>query len=154
MDLIKYKNNYNDIFRVLESLSDAQIKFKPGENKWSIHEVITHLADTEIQSHVRFRTILANKNPYIVYHDEMDWSIILDYSKIDLKESLEVIRLMRRVNYNLLSRLTSEDFSKKGIHSTRGELSLEELANSYIEHVEAHLNQINKNIDSMKKNKI
>jgi len=58
---------------------------------------------------------------------------------------------MRRVNYNLLTRLTPDDFNKKGVHSTRGELSLETLANSYIDHVDAHLNQINRNIDSMKK---
>ena len=150
MDLTKYRDNYNGIFEVLEKLSNDQINYKPAENKWSIHEIITHLADTEIQSHVRFRTILANKNPFMVYHDEMDWSVILDYSKIDLEESLEVIRLMRKVNYNLLCRLKPEDFNKKGMHSTRGEVSLEALVNSYMDHVGKHLNQINRNINSMK----
>lgn len=152
MDLLKYKNNYNEIFEVLEKLTRDRINYKPAENKWSVHEIITHLADTEVQSHVRFRTILANKNPYMVYHDEMDWSVILDYSKINFEESLEVIRLMRRVNYNLLSRLKPEDFNKKGVHSTRGELSLEELVNSYIDHVNTHLNQINKNLYLMNTN--
>ena len=93
MDLIKYRDGYNELFEVLGKLSKDQVNYKPAENKWSVHEIIVHLADTEIQSHVRFRIILANKNPYIVYHDEMDWSIILDYSKIDLEESLEVIKL-------------------------------------------------------------
>jgi hypothetical protein len=152
MELKKYQSNYNGIFEILEALSDQQINYKPAENKWSIHEIITHLADTEVQSHVRFRTILANKNPFMIYYDEMDWSIILDYSKINLDESLEVIRLMRKVNYNLLSRLKPEDFKKKGVHSTKGELILEALVNSYIEHVEAHLNQINRNISLMKDN--
>ena len=58
---------------------------------------------------------------------------------------------MRKVNYNLLSRLKPEDFQKKGVHSTKGELSLEELASSYIDHVDTHLNQINKNINLMKR---
>jgi hypothetical protein len=150
MDLTRYQNNYNEIFIVLKNLSDDQINYKPADNKWSVHEIMTHLADTEVQSHVRFRTILANREPNMVYHDEMDWSVKLDYTKIKLDESLEVIRLMRKVNYNLLSRLKPEDFEKKGVHSARGELTLEALVNSYVDHVNTHLNQINKNINSMK----
>jgi len=152
MELAKYQNNYDGIFKVLCTLSEHQINYKPAENKWSVHEIITHLADTEVQSHVRFRTILANKNPFMIYFDEMDWSIILEYSKINLDESLEVIRLMRKVNYNLLSRLKPEDFKKKGVHSTKGELTLEDLVNSYIEHVETHLNQINRSINLINEN--
>ncbi len=147
MDLLRYLNNYNEIFHILKNLSNEQINYKPAENKWSVHEIITHLADTEVQSHVRFRTILANKVPYMVYFDEMDWSIILEYTQINLEESLEVIKLMRRVNYNLLSRLKPEDFNKRGIHSTRGELTLKDLVNSYINHVDTHLVQINRNIN-------
>lgn len=147
MDLLRYLNNYNEIFHILKNLSNEQINYKPAENKWSVHEIITHLADTEVQSHVRFRTILANKVPYMVYFDEMDWSIILEYTQINSEESLEVIKLMRRVNYNLLSRLKPEDFNKRGIHSTHGELTLKDLVNSYINHVDTHLVQINRNIN-------
>jgi hypothetical protein len=82
----------------------------------------------------------------MIYFDEMDWSVILDYSKVDLNESLEVISLMRRVNYNLLSRLSAEDFNKEGVHSTRGNVTLDNLVESYIEHVNTHLNQIKKNL--------
>ena len=67
MDLSEYKNNYSQIFNLLKKLSTDQINFKPDKNKWSIHEIITHLADTEIQSHVRARTILANKDPKMIY---------------------------------------------------------------------------------------
>jgi hypothetical protein len=150
MNLSRYLNNYNEIFDVLKNLSEEQINYKPKQDKWSVHEIITHLADTEVQSHVRFRTILANREPNMVYHDEMDWSIKLDYTKINLEESLEVIKLMRKVNYNLLCRLKPEDFVKKGVHSTRGEVTLGDLVNSYVDHVNTHLNQINKNINSMR----
>ncbi|MBN1996710.1 DinB family protein [candidate division KSB1 bacterium] len=149
MDLTEYKTNYTEIFNLLKKLSTDQINFKPAINKWSIHEILAHLADTEVQSHVRMRTILANKDPIMVYFDEMDWSIILDYNKVELNESLEVIQLMRKVNYNLLSRLLPEQFQKKGIHSVRGELSLEELIQFYIQHVNEHLRQIRRNLSLM-----
>ena len=149
MNLREYKNNYLPVFKLLKTLSPLQIAFKPAYNKWSIHEIITHLADTEVQSHVRFRTMLANKNPLLIYFDEMDWSIILDYSKVDLSESIKVIKLMRKVNYKLLSRLAAADFSKKGIHSVRGELSLAEMVRFYIQHVNNHLEQINRNLTAL-----
>ena len=152
MDLEKYKNNYSEILSLVKTLSDIEINFKPAKDKWSIHEIITHLADTEIQSHVRFRTILANKNPQMPYFDEMDWSVILDYKQVDLKESITVINLMRAVNYNLLSRLPSEYFDKKGIHSTRGETTLIELVEFYIQHVNTHLNQIKRTLELLNKN--
>ena len=152
MDLSEYKKNYKEVFELLKTLSKDQITYKPDKDKWSIHEIITHLADTEVQSHVRFRTILANKNPQMIYFDEMDWSVILDYTKVDLRESLEVIRLMRRVNVNLLSRLAPEHFNKKGFHSVRGELSLEELVSFYVQHVNDHLKQIKRNLSLMERN--
>ena len=149
MDIIEYKNNFKELFDLLPSLTEAQINYKPAENKWSVHEIITHLADVEIQSHVRIRTILANKNPQMIYYDEMDWSVILDYKKIDLNESLEIIKLIRCSNYNLLSRIPVEYFDKKGIHSTKGEMTLEYFVSSCIQHIYKHINQIKRNLQDM-----
>jgi uncharacterized damage-inducible protein DinB len=151
MNLKEYKQNYLPIFRLLKKLTPAQINYKPDKNSWSIHEIITHLADTEVQSHVRFRTILANKDTKMIYFDQMDWSILLEYTKVDFKESLQVIDLMRKVNFNLLSRLRPEQFNKKGIHSVRGELSLEELINFYVQHVNKHAGQISRNLSLLQK---
>ena len=146
MNLIKYRNCFQEVFDVLKNLSGDQINFKPAPDKWSIHEIITHLADCEVQSHVRIRAILADREPRMLYHDEMDWSVILEYSKVELDESLEVIQLLRRVNYNLLSRLPDDYFNKTGIHSKRGEISLRGYIDSYIQHIERHLNQIKRNL--------
>jgi hypothetical protein len=149
MDLIEYKNNFKELFDLLPSLSEAQINYKPAENKWSVHEIITHLADVEIQSHVRIRTLLANKDPRMIYHDQMDWSVILDYKKVNLTESLEIIKLIRSSNCNLLSRIPAEYFNKKGIHSTKGEMTLEHFVSSCIQHVYRHIIQIKRNLQDM-----
>jgi hypothetical protein len=149
MNINEYKNNFKELFDLLPSLSETQINYKPAENKWSVHEIITHLADVEIQSHVRIRTILANKDPRIIYHDQMDWSLILDYKKIDINESLEIIKLIRRSNCNLLSRIPEEYFDKKGIHSTKGEMTLEYFVSSCLQHVYKHINQIKRNLQEM-----
>jgi hypothetical protein len=149
MNLIEYKNNFKELFDLLTLLNETQINYKPAENKWSIHEIITHLADVEIQSHVRIRTILANKDSRMIYYDQMDWSVILDYKKIDLNESLEIIKLIRSSNYNLLSRIPAEYFDKKGIHSTKGEMTLEFFVSSCIQHVYKHINQIKRNLQDM-----
>ncbi|MFO7448289.1 MAG: DinB family protein [Ignavibacteriaceae bacterium] len=150
MNLAEYKDNFSPVFALLLTLGEDKINFKPAEDKWSIHEIITHLADVEVQSHVRIRTILANKDPRMIYHDQMEWSVILEYSKVDLKESIEIIKLIRESNYNLLSRIPPEYFKKAGIHSTKGEMTLDYFVNSIVNHTYKHLSQIKNNLEHFK----
>jgi hypothetical protein len=77
-------------------------KYKPAPNKWSIHEVFIHLADSEIQSHVRCRMIIAEPGTTIPNHDEHQWSVALKYLESDVDEALESIRLARLINSRLL----------------------------------------------------
>ena len=76
----------------------------------------------------------------------MDWSVILDYSSTDLNDAIELIKLIRKINFNLLIKLTTEQFNYTGIHTTKGEISLEKLVNMYCQHVEQHFNQMKRNI--------
>ena len=72
-------------------------KYKPAPDKWSIHEVVIHLADSEVQSHVRLRMILAEPGTTIPNHDEHQWSVALNYLLSDVDEALTTIRHIRRL---------------------------------------------------------
>ena len=77
-------------------------KYKRAENKWSIYEVVIHVADSEIQSYVRCRMIIAEPGTTIPNHDEHQWSVALKYLESDVDEALESIRLARLINSRLL----------------------------------------------------
>ncbi len=146
VDLEDYKNGYQDIIRTIEGIGPEKMRYKPAPDSWSIHEILVHLADTEVQSHVRMRTILADGPAIIMNHNEMAWSVVLRYSETDIKDALAIIKLVRRVNYELLSSLGNSEWQKQGTHSVRGIFSLQKCVSEYIEHIHLHISQIQRNL--------
>ena len=149
-DLEDYKNGYQDIIEVLDGIGPEKIRCKSSPDSWSIHEILVHLADTEIQSHVRMRTILADIPAIIMNHNEMAWSVVLRYRETGIDDALTIIKLMRRVNYKLLSTLENSEWEKQGIHSVRGIFSLQKCVSEYTEHLHQHIAQIQRNLKAFK----
>jgi uncharacterized damage-inducible protein DinB len=110
--------------------------------KWSIAQVVRHLADAEIVWAWRLRLILAQDRPELTGYDQDRWSARLGYERADAGESLELFSTVRRSNVRLLERATAADLKRVGVHSERGEESLEHLRRLYAGHDLLHLRQI------------
>ncbi|MGH7703071.1 MAG: DinB family protein [Gemmatimonadales bacterium] len=113
---------------------------KPG--KWSMLEVVLHLADTEIVGGWRFRMILAHDQPAIESYDQDLWSQRLHYAEADLETALEQFSALRRANLRLLEPTTLEERKRFGIHAERGEESVGHMIRMYAGHDLTHLRQI------------
>jgi len=100
--LQRYKNGSALLRQALHQLPPEMWKYQPGPNKWSVHEIVIHLSDSEVQSHVPCRTILAEPGTTIMNHEEYEWSVALNYLQRDLEEALGIIALVRSANFNLL----------------------------------------------------
>src|SRR5258706_13109534 len=97
-----FRNGPSDLAHALESFPKEMWEFKPASNSWSIHEIVVHLADAEVQSHVRIRTIISEPSTTLSYYDEYRWSQALGYSGQDIPTSLQIISLIRESNNSLL----------------------------------------------------
>ncbi|PCJ55339.1 MAG: hypothetical protein COA79_21085 [Planctomycetota bacterium] len=149
-DLFIYSKGYEKLLTEISGLDQTILKFKPTTSSWSIHEIIVHLADSEAQSYVRFRTIIADSSPLIANHDENAWSDKLLNANASLEDALMMIKLIRKINYLLLTSLSSSTFNKTGVHSIRGNESLFELVQIYTQHIGQHIKQIQRNIEEFK----
>jgi hypothetical protein len=118
-----------------------ELDFMP-ENKWSVRQIVCHLADSEAVGLMRFRQLIAEENPAMVPFDQDAWTARLDYSKRKISQALEIFRVLRFANYELLKDLPEETFARSGTHSKRGPLSLRDMLRMYAEHVENHVKQI------------
>ncbi|PYQ63386.1 MAG: hypothetical protein DMF54_16935, partial [Acidobacteria bacterium] len=49
-------------------------KWRPGEGKWSVHEVVCHCGDSEANGALRIRYLAAEKDPLIVGYDQAQWA--------------------------------------------------------------------------------
>ncbi len=125
--------------------------FRPAPKEWTAHEIVIHLADTEIQSHVRCRVILAEPGGPLPYYDEKRWTESLGYAQTSREAALSLIGLIRQANLNLLRLLPEEAWQRFALHSTRGRMTLEDWLEGYTAHLLRHIGQIRKNCSLFRK---
>ena len=110
--------------------------------KWSILQVLQHLADTELVHGFRVRMILAHDSPDILGYDQDAWANRLNYNEVEPAEALEQLRLLRRINLKLIRALDNEQLERAGRHSERGLESVRKIVQLIAAHDILHLNQI------------
>jgi hypothetical protein len=128
--------------RAITGLSVFELRRKEQSDKWSIVEVVRHLADSEVVWAWRMRLILAQDRPPITGYDQDLWAERLRYRESDAQEALEEFTVLRRGNLGVLGKATPADLARVGVHVERGEESLDRLHRMYAGHDLLHLNQI------------
>lgn len=113
---------------------------RPG--KWSVRQVLAHLADSEIVWAYRLRMVIAQDRPPLTGYDQDAWADRLGYAEWDPAESLETFGAVRRSNLGVLRRASDADLARVGLHAERGEESLEHMIRLYAGHDLLHLRQI------------
>ena len=128
--------------RAIEGLASAQLRKPEAPGKWSIAQVLQHLADSDLVWGWRVRLILAQDRPTLTGYDQDLWAERLHYADADSQEALEQLRVLRRGNLDLIARATPDDLKRVGVHSERGEESVGYLCGLYAGHDLLHLRQI------------
>jgi hypothetical protein len=118
-----------------------ELDFKP-EGAWSVRQIVCHLADTEAVCVMRFRQVIAEDNPALPGFDGAAWAQSLDYGQRKISQALEIFRVLRASNYELLKGLPPATYQRGGNHSEHGRMSLLDLVETYAEHVENHVRQL------------
>lgn len=116
--------------------------FLPAPGKWSIRQLIAHVADSEMVGAHRLRQMIAEENPTLIAYDQEAWAKNLDYARRKPKQSLESFRRMRAENYELLKDLPEAAFARIGNHTERGSLTLHDQLELLSQHAESHARQM------------
>ena len=123
----------------------------PG--KWTIRQIVAHLADAELVGAHRFRQVIAEDNPTLIAFDQDAWVRNLDYAHRKPKQSLETFRRIRAENHELLKSLPPAAFDRAGNHSQNGRMTLAQLLEGYAQHAESHARQLQETRDEYKRAK-
>jgi hypothetical protein len=130
------------IERLVKKASGAKLRKRPAPGKWSVTEILAHLADAEIVLAYRMRKILGAPGTPISAFDQDKWAEAENYPHCDPHVSLRVFRAVREANLSLLKSLKPEQWKQFGVHSERGEESIERIAQMCAGHDINHLRQI------------
>lgn len=130
------------IERLLKGVPAAKLKKRPTPEKWSVAEIVAHLADAEIVVGYRIRATLGAPGGPIQAYDQDSWAATGHYAKRDPHKSLEQYRAVREANLALLNLLTPEQWKHYGVHAERGNESIEMLVRMIAGHDLNHIQQI------------
>ncbi|HEU4521447.1 MAG TPA: DinB family protein [Thermoanaerobaculia bacterium] len=123
-------------------LPDDALRKPERQGKWSVIEVVGHLADTELVYSFRFRVPLAQERPRITGFDQDAWARRFRYRDADLATLLELHRTVRNANVKLLRSCSAEELQRAGVHEERGPESVELMMKLGAAHDLVHLKQI------------
>jgi uncharacterized damage-inducible protein DinB len=130
------------LMRILDGLTDEQIEARPAPGKWSLREVIAHLADCEIAWGWRLRQAYAESGAAIQPFEQDDWA--KSYAAYSLAEAIACFKALRRWNVAFIATLTAADKTKPVIHPERGRETLWTLVEIMAGHDLHHLATLEK----------
>ena len=130
------------IVTLIRGLSPRQLAQRPAPGKWSIREIVSHLADTEAVMWCRSRWIAFEENPALVPFDQEKWAAGRAHEKEPLAETLDRFRLLRRSQVRLFRAAPKKAFGRAGFHPERGNVTLREQLETLAGHDLNHLQQI------------
>ena len=128
--------------RLIKGVPAAKLRKRPAPEKWSVAEILAHLADSEIVIGWRLRQILGAPGTPIQAYDQDSWAAAGHYGKRDSRKSAEQFRVVREANLALLKSLAPEQWKHHGLHSERGVETVEHIVQMIAGHDINHTRQI------------
>jgi uncharacterized damage-inducible protein DinB len=123
----------------VSGLTAAQLTAFPVPGTWSIQQNVIHLLDSDLVASDRMKRIIAQDKPLLIGYDETAFSQKLFYHEQSAEDALTMFELNRRATAAILKRLPDEAFARAGVHNERGLVTLGDMLNTYIRHVDNHL---------------
>jgi hypothetical protein len=127
---------------VLAAAGPDKLDVKPAPDKWSIREIVAHLADDELVGAYRIRLILGAPGTDIQAFDQALWAVTGSYASMNIDLAYTLFATLRQWNLALFKTLNAEQWKLHGVHAERGIESIEDIAAYYAGHDINHLRQI------------
>jgi uncharacterized damage-inducible protein DinB len=122
------------------TLQQLQTPYRP--EGWTIQQVVHHIADSHMNSYIRFKLALTEDKPLIKPYDEKLWAELPDSRVVDINVSLDLIKSLHKRWTDLLKQLTEADLNKEFLHPESGMKKLNETICHYAWHGNHHLAHI------------
>jgi hypothetical protein len=123
----------------IAGLSPAQLNAVPVPGTWSIQQIVLHLMDSDLIGSDRMKRVIAEDKPQLIGYDESAFARELHYDKLDAEIACRIFEMNRHLTAVILRNLPDETFQRVGIHNEAGPLTLAQLVQTFVNHLERHL---------------
>ena len=140
-----YGRAYDLLAEALKAFPREMWQFRPAPDRWTIHEIVVHLADSEANSFARCRKFIAEPGATVMAYDEMQWARALRYHAQSPEEALELFKWLRRTSYQLIQSLPDAVWANTINHPENGTMTMDDWLDVYARHIPEHLQQMREN---------
>src|SRR6516165_1546600 len=99
--------------QLIDGVSIEKLRERPAPEKWSVAEVLAHLAEAEVVSTWRYRQMPAQEGCSLPGYDQNLWHRVGSYATRKPEASLHLFRFLREANLQMFDRLTAEEWQKR-----------------------------------------
>jgi hypothetical protein len=140
-----YGKAFDLLVSALREFPQEMWQFRPAAERWTIHEIIVHIADSEVNSYLRCRRFIAEPGSAILGYDEEKWARALDYHAQSVRDALELFKWLRRKSTILIQNQPDAVWSNTIFHSENGIMTMDDWLDVYERHIPEHIEQMQAN---------
>ena len=128
------------------SLTETQLNTPYRIGGWTLRQVVHHVADSHMNSLMRFKWALTEDRPIIKPYEEADWALLPDY-RLPVEPSLRIIDGIHLRWVALLESFTEEDWNRTFTNPESGStIQLKKALALYAWHSDHHLAHITETV--------
>ncbi len=137
----RYEQGPARVRAALAGITQGELDRRPSPDAWTPREIVHHLADSETNSYLRVRKLLAEPHAVVHGYDETEWARRLHYER-PIEPSLAVLEAVRAATAPLLRLLGDTDWDRTGWHTETGVYTMRDWLATYATHAHDHASQI------------
>ena len=146
--LADYGSAYETLIAGLKQFPREMWNFRDEHGCWSIHEHLVHITDSEANSYIRCRRLIAEPGESLMAYDENGWASALGYAGRSVEDALELFRLLRQQTHALITGLPEAAWSNTCFHPENGDMTLDDWLDVYAVHIPEHLQYMRENYET------
>lgn len=140
--IASYGAAYDRLVAALGRYPAEMWQYRPAPGRWTIHEIVVHIADSEANSYIRARRFLAEPGSDVLGYDEEGWARELRYHDQNPADALELFRWLRYLTYQLIQGQPAAVWANTVRHSEAGLMTMDDWLDTYERHVREHIEQM------------
>ncbi|MCP4705154.1 MAG: putative metal-dependent hydrolase [candidate division Zixibacteria bacterium] len=129
------------LLALVRTVTLYQIDTPYGDGKWTVRQVVHHLADSHIHGFARVKWALTEDNPEVKPYEQDDWAKLSD-SELSIESSLLILKGLHQRWVHLFENLSEDEWTRPINHPDPDYSNVEQLLVAYAGHGEKHIGHI------------
>lgn len=137
-----YGRAHQQLTTALERYPREIWQYRPAPDDWTIHEILVHITDSEANSYIRCRRLIAEPGSTVLGYDGDQWAHHLAYHEQSVDDALELFKWLRHKSYTLIKNLPEDVWANTIYHSENGWMTFDDWLHVYEQHIPEHIEQM------------